>query len=198
MNPLELNFKLLAERLLPLLLKGRSLRIGGAEPRAREGKGPGKARPQASMKGGPPGGLPEAPEGSPKADPSPKGSPLHFQLPFPLPGEERRADLFLWRERGGGREGGEEALRLVFHLSPKSLGPLRVDALFLRGGLSIRFLSERREIARFIEGNLPQLERSLKDRGFKSLSLLVRTGSLLGEGAGERDPASHGLLDLQA
>lgn len=254
MNPLEVNLKLLAERLLPALLKGESLTKRGAEAPGAKGESQGKAPPEASLKGEPlatpqevslgsakglrgelggilldiyrrlksrkvkaeaeehtsrpyPARLLRATKASPpsvegfhtlKADSSPKRSPICLELPFFFPGDHRKLQLLIWPEEREGRRGEEQALRLLFYLTPKSLGPLRVDALLLPSGLRVGFTSEREEVARFIEGKLPELERGLRESGLKPLSLFAHAGSLLGEGVEKRDLASRGLLDLLA
>jgi hypothetical protein len=99
-----------------------------------------------------------------------------LQIPVVLPEGIKTAELYI---RSGGKRGKKgktaEDCHIVFLLTMRNLGNLRIDTQVMEKKMKCAIQVDNREIARFVERNLPDLSQRLSGLGYRveKLSCMV-------------------------
>ncbi len=100
-----------------------------------------------------------------------EGSSVFFQVPFvSANGEMKTMEVFVKnRKKKGGKKGEEaEDCNVTLLLDMTSLGPLRADVHIQQNSLHGKIITQDKEVAEFINSQLPLLDLSLNELGYTS------------------------------
>ncbi|NIQ03698.1 MAG: hypothetical protein GWM98_27915 [Nitrospinaceae bacterium] len=102
--------------------------------------------------------------------------PLLLHLPENLMGSDSAFKVYIRADSEGPGSSGDpnhRVFNLVFLLNLSALGDLRIETRLHKEELSIHILGSSTEVVQFIQQHIPELEETLKERGF-SISIVSR------------------------
>jgi hypothetical protein len=101
-----------------------------------------------------------------------------FQIPLALPEGIKTAELYIRNDQQKGKKGKnkQDDFYIVFLLSMRGLGPLRIDTQLFKKKISCKIQVGNGETAKFVKRHLSELSRRLESLDFKveKLSCIMR------------------------